>query len=119
MMAVPPSQCRFAEIVRRGSHVTEEGIGGAVEQVRVEDISPGTFAGYADTEEAPARCCRGVDELVVEDPARLFRECRWDGAESQEEEEPESTCHCMKGTVPAWVGRRRALVERCRRFRRR
>lgn len=115
VMAVPPSQCRFAEIVRRRSHVTEEGIGGAVVRARIDDISPaGIFTGYADAEEAPRRCCKRVDELVVEDSARLFRECRWDGAESQEEEEPESTCHRTKGTVPGWAGRRRALVERSR-----
>lgn len=104
-MTVPLSQRLFAEIARRGSHVTEEGIGGAVERVRVDDISPRTFAGYADAEQAAARCCRGVDELVIEDSARLFPECRWDGADRQEEQQPESTSHRTKSTVTASVRR--------------
>lgn len=43
---------------------------------------------------------------MIEDSARLFRECRCDGAEGQEEEEPESTGHRAKGTEPASVGSR-------------
>ena len=51
---VPLSRRRSGEFVRRASHVTEEGILGALERARVDDISPRTFAGYADAEEAPS-----------------------------------------------------------------